>query len=216
MKFKFLIICLLQFSSVSFSKNVELWNFFEKGDYQQIISHFDGIDRNQISSSEYNLLGNSFFRVGDLEKATFAYFLGLKKDPFSSELRHNLRIVASGDYGEHQRKTQINFISVIFLIFILLALTTLFFLRPSMRRKNVVSFLFLLSFTGLIIFQKREVNLNNYLFVEKNTELRSGIDPNALVYEKLSKGKILIVEERVGSFVKVFNLDGESIGWIKK
>ena len=100
-----------------------------------------------MSSTEFNLIGSSFFRKGNIANAKFNYFLGLKKDPYNAELLSNFNLTSEATYeNSEERKKHL----LLVLVFILLVAFNLsFFLFPILRRKKafIILYTFLLGFS---------------------------------------------------------------------
>ena len=211
MKRKLLLFFLVLLTAVkTFSQDP--WISFEEGKYQEVIDHYSDADLNLLTGSDYNILGSSFYRLGDKSKAEFYYFLGLKRNSRNGELVHNYELVSENKFSESSYKKSKDLITLLFFCAVILCLSL--FIFPRWRRNASSSIVFSILILVLLLLKKESTDLNKYILIENPTELKSGIDPNALVYEELPAGEIFRKIDRIGNKVKVVDDSTGRSGWL--
>lgn len=189
------------------------WRSFENGEYNNVIESYVEDDLNSLNSSDFNLIGSSYYRLGNPKKAAFYYFLGLERNHRNGELIHNYELISRKKYIDKKFMNTRTFIT--FLFFLVIGILLSFFIFPRWRR-NIFSSVVLASvLIGIIYLKKQSPDLNKYIIIEKPTQLKSGIDPNALVYEEISPGEIFIKVGKIGNKVKVLDSATGRSGWIE-
>ena len=207
----FLFLINLNFSYAGMK---DLRSNFEAGKYQEVISNSKKMSVNNLSSSDLNLVASSFFRLEKKKEAAFYFFLGLKKDPFNSELLYNFNLAAGESIDvTRDRSNQVLFVIIfIFLIFILF----LFLIKPGLRGKKGATFIFsiLLCVSSYIHYFSEDIS--QFILIKEKTDLKSGVDPEAFVFETLEKGEIFYIIDRFSDHLKVKAALSNKMGWIKK
>ena len=214
-KFNLIFIFLLLVGSYSsFCQTENLWRVFEKGNYEGVVSITKDIKPKKLSSSQLNIIGSAFSRLQKKPEAAYYFFLGLKKDPFNSKLLYNYNLSSMAPYDVNKDKVKQS--SLIFISFSLLIILLAFAVKPGLRNNKLM----VLGFTFLIIssfvIKHNTEDLNNFFLVQQEKDLKSGIDPAALVFETLKKGEILYITERLSGHFKVRSVFKNKVGWIKK
>lgn len=212
--FKLYFLILIFFSKYTYGSDENFWSHFENGNYEKIILKTKNLDLENTNSNEFNIIGSSFYRLNKKNEAAYYFFLGLKKDPFNSELLHNFQIASNKKIDLYKDKLNQNLFILSNIILFLVFLFLIF--RPAVRRKKIAVFFYSILLLITLFIQYESEGLSSYLLIKEEKKLKAGVDPKAFVFDSLKEGEILYVDEIVSGHMKVRGVFNQKVGWIEK
>lgn len=235
MKYLLILISLfLALSCFALGQNGTAQELFDSGNYLGAAE----IYQKQINNGENNAyvyynLANSYFKVGDLDKALINYYRAFRINPRDKDIINNLSFTMEKTgqslISESMPKSVFliyNYFSLkelkglSFISLWLFAISMIFFVFFKYRRlwlKTVIFFMCLtLLFTGFYLIRAKKDLQDLAVVIVPRAELRSGPSENFPVALSVPKAQILEIHDKKDDWVEVSLGNENNFNWVQQ
>ena len=212
---------------------------YQQENYKQAIEKYHAIlNDDQVSSTLYYNLANSYYQTHQIAESIYFYEKALKLDPKNEDAQQNLTIVQKSiiDQIDEVPKTSFErfriaylsklhyntwaYLSTIFVLLATLLWVVFFFVFQSNRKKVLFSLSLLLSMLALgvlgVTYQQYSFEKNNHFAIvfSERVEVKSAPRNSASEVFTLHLGTKVQLIDQAGEWNKIKIADGQ-IGWAK-
>jgi tetratricopeptide (TPR) repeat protein len=236
----FIFLFLIFFASCVYADDASVAIFkkgnqlYEKGIYDEAVKEYSRLlEKGFESGNLYFNLGNSYFKKGELGRAILNYERAKRLVPDDSDLKSNYNYVLSKieNSSRHTASPSIEkisgifnkltlngltiFVSVVYLVIILIFTASIFSTSVRRYRIIVISILSLVLISGAFTLYGRVSVLDNEaIVISKNADAKFEPLDNATTHFTLYEGMTVNILESKKDWSKVRRGDGK-IGWLR-
>ena len=126
---------------------------------------------------------------------------------------YNFRLVSNDSID--LTKSQSSQVLIITIFIILSIISFLFMVKPGLRGRKGFSYIFLILLSTSFYIKYFSEDISQFILIREKTDLKSGVDPKAFVFETLEMGEIFYIEDRFSDHLKVRGALSNKVGWVK-
>jgi tetratricopeptide (TPR) repeat protein len=213
-------------------------NSYQQKQYEKAVELYEELVNSGYEGvSLYYNLGNSYYRMGNLGYSILYYEKALKLSPGDEDIQHNLRMANARTKDKltefppfflfaiwedildfFSLSSWLYLVYALFLVSLLTIAGYLLLRNPLYQKYSFfagIILIFLFIFTSFIMVVKlnRDVNITEGILVEYQSNVKSSPDESSNDAFIIHEGLKVIVEDKVGIWVKIKLYDGKT-GWI--